>query len=227
MPHKNDLSVAIEVRLVTCHVAIQQLLLFPSIPPFSLSLWSLPFRQSSHLSCFPQPLCFFASTLFGSLSSFILTVCPANLIRLFTILTTQQSTVPLYYLRYFNLLHILFAPAFRLIQSFLHTCSLCGCCSDRAAVIKPYTSCNYTSIQNLPFRLSWNLSIHHSLPLFFSVICEKVYNCTKVPFIKQNDSRISVNHDLCSKRFRGTVQPQVAWFQTHSTQVASHRVVAE
>ena len=45
------------------------------------------FKQSSYLSCdlprFLQPSCFFDSDLFGNLSSFILTMCPANFIRLF------------------------------------------------------------------------------------------------------------------------------------------------
>ena len=52
---------------------------------FSLSF----FKQSSHLSCglprFLQPSCFFVSDLFGTLLSFILTMCPANFIRLLTI----------------------------------------------------------------------------------------------------------------------------------------------
>ena len=45
------------------------------------------FTQSSHLSCglprFLEPSCFFVSALFGSLSSFIRTTCPAHFIRLF------------------------------------------------------------------------------------------------------------------------------------------------
>ena len=44
------------------------------------------FTQSSHLSSglprFLQPSCFFVSDLFGNLSSVILTMCPAHLIRL-------------------------------------------------------------------------------------------------------------------------------------------------
>ena len=46
------------------------------------------FTQSSHLSCglhrFLEPSCFFVSALFGSLSSFIRTMCPAHFIRLLT-----------------------------------------------------------------------------------------------------------------------------------------------
>ena len=56
------------------------------------------FTQSSHLSCglprFLEPSCFFVSALFGSLSSFIRTMCPAHFIRLLTILPTIQAFVP-------------------------------------------------------------------------------------------------------------------------------------
>ena len=55
------------------------------------------FTQSSHLSCglprFLQPSCFFVSDLFGNLSSFILTMCPAHSIRLLTILPTLQRLI--------------------------------------------------------------------------------------------------------------------------------------
>ena len=51
------------------------------------------FTQSSHLSCglphFLEPSCLFVSALFGSLSSFIRTMCPAHFIRLLTILPTE------------------------------------------------------------------------------------------------------------------------------------------
>ena len=63
--------------------------LFPLIP--DISLFSPLFfilclsqisLKSSHLSCglprFLQPSCFFVSDLFGNLSSFILTMCPAT-----------------------------------------------------------------------------------------------------------------------------------------------------
>ena len=47
------------------------------------------FTQSSHLSCgLPRPLtpsCFFVTDLFGNVSSFILTMCPAHFIRRLTI----------------------------------------------------------------------------------------------------------------------------------------------
>ena len=55
------------------------------------------FTQSSHLRCglprFLQSSCFFVSDLLGNISSFILTMCPAHLIRLVTILPTVQFLV--------------------------------------------------------------------------------------------------------------------------------------
>ena len=63
------------------------------------------FTQSSHLSCclprFLKP-CFFVSDLFGNLSSFILTMCPAHFIRLLTILPTIQALVPTYFSQVFH-----------------------------------------------------------------------------------------------------------------------------
>ena len=54
------------------------------------------FTQSYHLRCglprFMQPSCFFVSDLFGKLSSFILTMCPAHFIRLLTLLPTMQAS---------------------------------------------------------------------------------------------------------------------------------------
>ena len=56
------------------------------------------FMQSSHLSCglprFLEPSCLFVSALFGSLSSFIRTMCPAHFIRLLTILPIIQALLP-------------------------------------------------------------------------------------------------------------------------------------
>ena len=53
------------------------------------------FTQSSHLSCglprFLEPSCFFVWALFGSLSSFIRTMCPAHFIWLLTILPFYTS----------------------------------------------------------------------------------------------------------------------------------------
>ena len=97
-------------RLVNRHSAVRLRLLLLYIAPccwtflfhFSSSafLRSL-FTQSSHLSGdlprFLQPSCFFVSDLFGNLSSFILTMCPAHFIRLLTILPTIQALVPMSY----------------------------------------------------------------------------------------------------------------------------------
>ena len=46
---------------------------------------------SCGLPCFLEPSCFFVSVLFGSLSSFIRTMCPAHFIWLLTILPTIQE----------------------------------------------------------------------------------------------------------------------------------------
>ena len=58
------------------------------------------FTQSSHLNCglprFLKPSCFFVSDLFGNWSSFILTMCPAHLIWLLTILPTMQPLLVTY-----------------------------------------------------------------------------------------------------------------------------------
>ena len=85
-----------------------------------LSQISLP--QSDHRSCglpsILRPSCMFVSDLFGNLSSFILTTCPAHFIRLLTIWPTIQ--VPT------SSIHLL-----------SHTCSLCLCNSDRANFSKP------------------------------------------------------------------------------------------
>ena len=108
------------------------------------------FTQSSQLSCgrfsFLQSSCFFVSDIFGNLSSFIMTMCPAHFIRLFTILPTIQALVPTYYLRSFILLlYTLFTSAILIVQLFSHTCSLCCCSSNRAIIA--------TGIQDLPFSL--------------------------------------------------------------------------
>ena len=53
------------------------------------------FTQSSHFRCglprFLEPSSFFVSALFGSLSSFIRTMCPAHFIRLLTIRKINKS----------------------------------------------------------------------------------------------------------------------------------------
>ena len=62
------------------------------------------FTQSSHLNCglprFLQPSCFFVSHLFGDLSSFILTLCPALFTRLLFCLLLQ-ATAPILSLQSF------------------------------------------------------------------------------------------------------------------------------
>ena len=67
------------------------------------------FTQSSHLSCglprFLQPSCFFFSDLFGSLSSFILTMCPAHFIRLLTILPPILPTMCHNFCQFLQQLH--------------------------------------------------------------------------------------------------------------------------
>ena len=69
---------------------------------------------------------FFVSARFGSLSSFIRTMCPAHFIRLLTILPTTQGLVPNSSRRSFILrLTTLLTPAIFLIQLFSHSCSLC------------------------------------------------------------------------------------------------------
>ena len=101
-------------------------LLFPSI---GLCCWSFPstflcpFLDLSsgnppiaNLSCghprFLQVRCFFVSVILVNLPSLILTMCPAHLIRLFTILPTKQALVPTSSLRsYIILLSTIFAPA--------------------------------------------------------------------------------------------------------------------
>ena len=93
------------VNLVSCHSVVRLFsLFFPLLPVVGLSLHfssssaflrSL-FTHSSHLRCglprFLQPSCFFVSDLFGNLSSFILTVCPAHFLA---ILPTIQALVPI------------------------------------------------------------------------------------------------------------------------------------
>ena len=109
------------------------------------------FTQSSHLSCglprFLEPSCLFVSALFGSLSSFIRTMCPVHFIRLLTILPTIQALVPTSSLRSFILrLSTLLTPSIFLIQLFSHTCSLCWCSSDTPVSFK------------CPFYITFHLS---------------------------------------------------------------------
>ena len=87
------------------------------------------FTQSSHLSYglprFLQLYCVIVSDVFGNVSYFILTMCPAHFFWLLTILPTIQALVPTSSLRYFILrLSTLLTPAILLIQLFSHTCDL-------------------------------------------------------------------------------------------------------
>ena len=98
--------------------------LFSPLSSSSAFLRSL-LTQSSHLSCdlprFLQPSCFLVADIFGHLSSFILTMCPAHFIRLLTILPTMQALVPTSSRRSFILrLSTLHTPAILLIQLFSH-----------------------------------------------------------------------------------------------------------
>ena len=113
---------------------------FPSSSAFLRSL----FTQSSHLRCglprFLKPSCFFVSDLFGNLSSFILTMCPAHFIRLLTILPTIEALVQTSSLIG---LSFSFSPLSLLWLFFLSSCShilvvyICWCSSDIANVSKP------------------------------------------------------------------------------------------
>ena len=118
------------------------LLAFPLHLSSSFAFLKSLFTQSSHLSCglprFLEPSCLFVSALFGSLSSFIRTMCPAHFVRLLTMLPTIQALLPTSYRSSFILsLSTLLTPAIFLIQLFSHTCSLCWCSSDRANVSNP------------------------------------------------------------------------------------------
>ena len=96
---------------------------FRNLLPFGLRCWPLlstflPPPPFSDLSSHNPPilavvflvvcnLLFLLSDLFGDLSSFILTTCPANFIRFLTILPTTQALVPTSCLRSFILLSLL------------------------------------------------------------------------------------------------------------------------
>ena len=67
-------------------------------------------------SSFLQPAWFFVSDLFGNLSSFILTMCPANY--------TSFSSNFILQVFHSHSLHSIFTPAILLIQLFSHTCSV-------------------------------------------------------------------------------------------------------
>ena len=74
---------------------------FPTLPQHIYHYALLPntFFFSSHYM-FP---CFFVSALFDNLSCFIVTMCPAHIIRLFTILPTIQASISSNLLSYISL----------------------------------------------------------------------------------------------------------------------------
>ena len=98
------------------------------------------FTQSSHLSCGRlslslHPSCFAVTDIFGNLSAFVLTTCPAHFVRLETIFPTTQYLVPTSSLRYFVLfLLTLCTKAIFFIQLLSHECCVCCCRSDRDTI---------------------------------------------------------------------------------------------
>ena len=94
-----DKTIHPQVRLQNSHRSTNVLEFAPCCWPFlSTFLPPLPFSDlSSHnppiFHVFCNLLGFFLSDLFGNLSSFILTICPALFIRLLTILPTLQVLV--------------------------------------------------------------------------------------------------------------------------------------
>ena len=136
----------IVVRLVIRHSTVRLLLLSFSFSPCcwpflstflrTAFLRSL-FTQSSYLSCdlpcFLQSTCFFVSDLFGDLSSFILIMCPAHLIRLFTILL---ALVPTFSLNVFcsPSLHSHYT-GYSPYPVFSRTCRLRCCFSERVKIV--------------------------------------------------------------------------------------------
>ena len=114
---------------LSCTATFCKLFQWSLLLAFSLKLSSSSaflrslFKQSSHLSCglphFLQPSCFFVSNIFGNLSSFILTMCPAHFIRLLTTLpAVQAALVPIYSPRSFILLLSTIKPAHKDINHF-------------------------------------------------------------------------------------------------------------
>ena len=114
------------------------------LPFSSASIFlGLLFWQSSHhscgLPCLRQPPCFFVSAIFCNLSSFILTMRPANLTRLFcTTLPTRQDTFQIYHIRSFILLlSTRFTPAILLLLEW----NLCDCVVSDTLLL--YMQSNY------------------------------------------------------------------------------------
>ena len=132
-----------------------------SSPAFLTSLLT----EYSHLSLgLPRlllPCSRNSAALFGSLSSAILSTCPAHCNLLLTslsvkLLCTSVSSLNSTILR----LSALVTLAIFRTQLFSHTCSLCCCCSVSAKVSVPYRHAGVTHVlMTLPFSL---LEIHRS-----------------------------------------------------------------
>ena len=119
--------------------------------------------QSSHLICglprFLQPSCFFVSDIFGHLSSFILTMCPAHFIRLLTILPTMQALVPTSSRRSFILrLFTLHTPDMLLIQLFSNIQVYVDAVWTELTC-PSHTSWHRAGIQDTPLQFSGNISV--------------------------------------------------------------------
>ena len=120
-----------------------------SLPPL------LPSSQSSHLSLgLPRlllPCSRNYAALFGSLSSAILSTCPAHCNLLLTSLSVRLLCTPVSYLNSTIIRLSALVTIFR-IQLFSHTCSLCCCSSVSAKVSVPYSHAGVTHVlMTLPF----------------------------------------------------------------------------
>ena len=126
-----------------------------SSPAFLTSLLT----QSSHLSLgLPRlllPCSRNSAALFGSLSSAILSTCPAHCNLLLTSLSVKLLCTPVSSLNSTILrLSALVTLAIFRTQLFSHTCSLCCCSSVSAKVSVPYRHAGVTHVlMTLPFSL--------------------------------------------------------------------------
>ena len=131
------------------------------------------FTQSSHLSCclprFLEPSCCFVLALFGSLSSFIRTMCPSHFFRL--LLTILPTILELYFQLLLAGLSFSVSPLSLLRLFSLSSCShilVVYVDAVRIELTSPTrTSWHHTGIQDLPLQFSGNLSVHH-YPIYVS-----------------------------------------------------------
>ena len=96
------------------------------------------------------------AALFGSLSSTILSTCPAHCNLLLASLSVKLHCTPVSFLNSTILrLSALVTLAIFRTQLFSHTCSLCCCSSVRAKVSVPYRHAGVTQVllMTLPFSL--------------------------------------------------------------------------